>query len=503
MTNKSTWKDYIPYPIKSIYKSIQHIHKTIFGSQLKLYHSTTSIDLKPKNNQRSSTNSNPIKFKELLKSHCHHLFGDQAYYTPPIGMLSGHVQTLCCAATNSSMTDKVHYERKIIRVPDGGQIEIDFSPPGAFDNPKDTTPVLVLLHGLTGGSHESYVRAMVAPIIEQLGWRVMVTNFRGCAGSKVTSPKLYHAGATDDLRSSLFFLSHLIPAETHLHGIGFSLGANILAKYLGEEKEASLLRTGVVLANPWDLYHGNVYLESSFIQRIYSRVLAFSLRSMFKRHKECFISANQNNDQSMKVDVDLLFSDPYQTLYDFDTIVTRVLCGFPSTEHYYKTQSSARVVSGVRVPLLGLNAQDDVIATFKGVPIEATVDNPYLVLGITKNGGHLGWFEGILFGTKRFVTRPVLEWFKTLNDHTDCSPPRDSLPTEIPEIRIGGPMIRSADRPNEIGCQLIEIKSAKEMEGVGERVARETLKDAQSWEYLKLVLWDGGKAWRERKLKKD
>ncbi|EGG00639.1 alpha/beta hydrolase [Melampsora larici-populina 98AG31] len=501
MTNKSTWKDYI---LKPIHKYIQTLQKSILGAQLKLYHSTTSINLNPKTNSTSTTNQT-INFKQLLKTHCHHLFGDQAYYTPPLGMLSGHVQTLCCAATNSSVTDKVHYERKIIRVPDGGQIEIDFSPPGAFDNPKDPTPVLVLLHGLTGGSHESYVRAMVSPIIQDLGWRVMVTNFRGCAGSKVTSPKLYHAGATDDLRSSLFFLSHLIPAETHLHGIGFSLGANILAKYLGEEKEASVLRTGVVLANPWDLYNGNLYLESSFIQRIYSRVLAFSLRSMFKRHKEFFLTANQtqSNDSSMKVDIDLLFSDPYQTLYEFDTIVTRVLCGFPSTEHYYKTQSSANVVSHVRVPLLGLNALDDVIASSKGVPIHATVDNPYLVLGLTKNGGHLGWFEGILFGSKRFITRPVLEWFKTLNDHTDCSAPKDSLPQELSKVSIGGPMIKSITRPNEIGFQLIDIKSANEMECLGERVARETLKDAQSWEYLKLVLWDGGRSWRERKVKKD
>lgn len=117
--------------------------------------------------------------------------------------------------TNSSTTHQVHYERsvsspsssssssysllyiihhsKIIRVPDGGQIEIDFSPPRAFDDPHDSTPTLVVLHGLTGGSHESYVRAAICPIIAELGWRVMVPNFRGCAGAKVTSPKLYQS----------------------------------------------------------------------------------------------------------------------------------------------------------------------------------------------------------------------------------------------------------------------------------------------------------------------
>lgn len=93
-----------------------------------------------------------------------------------------------------------------------------------------------------------------------------------------TSSTRNSAGATDDLRCALLFLSHLVSPKTPLHGLGFSLGGNILSKYLGEEGDQSLLRTAVAVSNPWDLYKGHLFLESSFVQRTYSRVLAFSLR---------------------------------------------------------------------------------------------------------------------------------------------------------------------------------------------------------------------------------
>jgi len=50
---------------------------------------------------------------------------------------------------------------------------------------EDDTPIVIVLHGLTGGSHESYVRAVLAPAITPvdeggLGFRGIVVNSRGC-----------------------------------------------------------------------------------------------------------------------------------------------------------------------------------------------------------------------------------------------------------------------------------------------------------------------------------
>ena len=74
--------------------------------------------------------------------------------------------------------------RKYIRLPDGGTLGIDFTPPFSHNLDSDT-PIIITLHGLTGGSHESYVRDILAVACAPkhrggLGYRAVVANFRGC-----------------------------------------------------------------------------------------------------------------------------------------------------------------------------------------------------------------------------------------------------------------------------------------------------------------------------------
>jgi predicted alpha/beta-fold hydrolase len=60
-------------------------------------------------------------------------------------------------------------------------------------------------------------------------YRAIVINFRGCAESDITSPRLYSAAVTDDIRSVICYIRECIP-DAPLIGIGFSMGANILVK---------------------------------------------------------------------------------------------------------------------------------------------------------------------------------------------------------------------------------------------------------------------------------
>jgi predicted alpha/beta-fold hydrolase len=90
----------------------------------------------------------------------------------------------------------------------------------------DDTPMLVCLHGLTGGSHEVYLREVVAPLTAA-GWAACVINGRGCAQSKITTPWLFNARATWDLRQTVQYLQKEFPNRP-LYAVGFSLGANIM-----------------------------------------------------------------------------------------------------------------------------------------------------------------------------------------------------------------------------------------------------------------------------------
>lgn len=68
------------------------------------------------------------------------------------------------------------------------------------------------------------------------------------AGVPLTSPRLYSGGTTDDIRVALMYISATYP-KAPLLGIGFSLGANVLTRYLAEEGEHSRLKAGCVLAS--------------------------------------------------------------------------------------------------------------------------------------------------------------------------------------------------------------------------------------------------------------
>lgn len=92
----------------------------------------------------------------------------------------------------------------------------------------DSKPMLVLLHGLSGGSHEIYLRHVLAPLVEDGSWEACVVNSRGCAQTKITSGVLYNARATWDIRQTVKWLRKTFPNRP-LFAIGFSLGANILA----------------------------------------------------------------------------------------------------------------------------------------------------------------------------------------------------------------------------------------------------------------------------------
>ena len=64
----------------------------------------------------------------------------------------------------------------------------------------DSKPMLVVLHGLCGGSHEVYLRQAIAPLADTNQWEICVINARGCARSKITQGGLSNARETSDVR---------------------------------------------------------------------------------------------------------------------------------------------------------------------------------------------------------------------------------------------------------------------------------------------------------------
>eukprot|EP00923_Selenidium_pygospionis_P049003 GHVN01084373.1.p1 GENE.GHVN01084373.1~~GHVN01084373.1.p1 ORF type:complete len:577 (+),score=71.92 GHVN01084373.1:31-1761(+) len=92
--------------------------------------------------------------------------------------------------------------------------------------------IVVIIPGLNSNSRTFYIRAMAADACSR-GYTVAVILSRGVGGLPLHTPRLYCAGSTDDLHAGLSFIYGKHPNKK-LVCIGYSMGANTIAKYLGE-----------------------------------------------------------------------------------------------------------------------------------------------------------------------------------------------------------------------------------------------------------------------------
>ena len=247
----------------------------------------------------------------------------------------------------------------------------------------DDAPVLILMSGIAGGSHDKYLKHFLRRA-HRRGFRVVAFNCRGTSESPLTTPQFYSASFTGDIRAVVEELAGRWP-EAKLFAVGWSLGANILTNFLGEEGADAKLTAAVAMCNPFDLNACDDALQKGFFGTIYSRSMAGNMRKLFAPHAHLFAGLPK---------YDCALADAAKTVRDFDDAVTRVTFGFPSVDAYYEASSSRHKIPDVRVPLLVVQAADDPIAVHDAVPREAIRNNGHVVLVETESGGHLGWTAG-------------------------------------------------------------------------------------------------------------
>ncbi len=269
----------------------------------------------------------------------------------------------------------VPLRRERLELPDGDFLDLDFA--GARD---DDAPIVLVLHGLEGSTRRHYMLVTYHELLAR-GLRPVGMNFRGCSGEPNRLPRFYHSGDTDDLRYVLEHLAGRFPGVP-MGAIGFSLGGNVLLKYLGEEGDAAnrRLRAAVAISVPFDLAAGAATLERGLMGRIYTE---YFLRNLRKK-----VRAKANLLEGL-IDVEATLRA--RTLRAFDDAATAPLHGFADSADYYRRASSAPYLEQIRVATLLLQAEDDPFLPPNAIPRSAIAGNRFLVPGFTERGGHVGF----------------------------------------------------------------------------------------------------------------
>ncbi|KAK2628467.1 hypothetical protein QTJ16_001570 [Diplocarpon rosae] len=362
--------------------------------------------------------------------------------TPPCHLnpllFNGHLQTMWTIRKNDS--PPICYKRKLFEAEDpayAGSFAVDFAVSTLSEKDAtlpirttyfsdeafkeigslDSRPMLVMLHGLSGGSMEEYLLHVVGPLVaakDDKRWEACVVNSRGCAMHKITSSILFNARATWDLRQTVKWLRKTFPNRP-LFGAGFSLGANILTNYIGEEGAACQLKSAVIFSNPWNLDAGSVALQRTWLGReVYSRAMGGNLKKLIELHHDELA-------KNSALDFDKIRKVTY--LHEFDREVQGPTWGYPTAGAYYRDASSTDALFAIRIPLFAINAKDDPIAADEAMPYEEVKQTPYAILCTTSLGGHLSWFE---VGGSRWHARPAVNFLNKMAFEIDIENVVDS-----------------------------------------------------------------------------
>jgi predicted alpha/beta-fold hydrolase len=215
-------------------------------------------------------------------------------------------------------------------------------------------------------------------------------HFRGCSGEANRLPRSYHSGETTDVDWFARELRRREPA-TPLAAVAYSLGGNVLLKWLGESGTDNPLKAAVAVSIPFELGTAADCMESGF-SRVYQWYLIRNLRKAVRAKM-----ANGSFGLPL-ADTEL---DRLRSFREFDDALTAPMHGFESAHDYYERCSSRQFVSRIETPTLVLHAADDPLMHSRAIP-RPEERSAHVAFEVSRSGGHVGFVSGSWPWTARY-----------------------------------------------------------------------------------------------------
>ena len=292
-----------------------------------------------------------------------------ACFKPAWWLPGPHLQTIWPALFRKR--PRLDLVRERVELPDGDFVDL------AWTNHGSGACVLVL-HGLEGDLHSHYAAGILHGLHEA-GFRAVFMHFRGCSGEPNRLARSYHSGDTGDLTHILGHIrrKHAQPVSA---AVGFSLGGNVLLKWLGEHEARSSLKAAVAVSVPFRLNDAAQRLDIGW-SRLYRDHLLRRMRTAYRRKLARLPSP-------LRLDVGRL-----KSLYEFDDKITAPLHGFESADDYYHRSSSRPYLKRIHTKTLILHARDDPFMWPGTIPESAEL-SAHTFLEVSERGGHVGFVSG-------------------------------------------------------------------------------------------------------------
>jgi len=244
------------------------------------------------------------------------------------------------------------------------------------ENPQSGKPAIVIAHGLTGCQDSFYVLNSARFWLDR-GHAVLRLNLRAAGPSRRLCSEQYHAGRSRDIATAFAGL----PADLTRSGviaIGYSLGGNILLKYLGEEGANTPVHFAAAVSAPIDL--------AATAQRFHRARNWGYQRWLLSRMKGEATAPGAALDEDERRAI-----KQARSVWAFDDTYIAPRNGFDGAEDYYARCSALGFLAGIAVPTVLVQSRDD--PWIPSAPYEAArrLGNRNLTVRLTDRGGHVGF----------------------------------------------------------------------------------------------------------------
>ncbi|MGR9012151.1 MAG: hydrolase [Gammaproteobacteria bacterium] len=319
-------------------------------------------------------------------------------FKPAWWLCNSHLQTLYPALLRNT-PNPPDYRRERLTTPDSDFIDIDYCGTG-------TQPLIMLIHGLTGSAQSGYIKGLQSALFKQ-GLRSAAINLRGCSGSPNNRARSYHSGETEDLHF-LYQTLRLREPDTPLGVAGFSLGGNVVLKWLGEQGDSLDLFAAVAVSVPLLLGVCATKLDNGF-SKFYRVNLLRELKA-YMQAKLHHLERSGQTEEAAKVRA-LGDLSNIRSFWQYDDRVVAKLHGFNDVHDYYRRSSSRQYLKSISVPTLLIQAIDDPFMTQEVLP-ELNELSPQVQVQFSRHGGHVGFISGsIPFKPEYWLDQRIPEFF--------------------------------------------------------------------------------------------
>jgi uncharacterized protein len=320
-------------------------------------------------------------------------------FKPAWWLNNAHLQTLYPALMRK-MQPPPGLRRERLLTPDNDFIDIDWCGEG-------NQPLVILLHGLNGSSHSCYIRGLQIALLTE-GFRSVALNFRGCSGEFNYLARCYHSGETEDIN---FLYQTLRQREPYapIAAVGFSLGGNVLLKWLGEQGNKLSLFAAIAVSVPLVLSTCATKLDNGF-----SIIYRENLLCELKRHvraKQRHLEKLGKLQEAGKIER-LGDLSSIKSFWQYDDCVVARLHGFKNVQDYYRRSSSRQFLKSIAITTLLIQDRDDPFMTEEVLPDLGELSSS-IYLEVTQGGGHVGFIAGeIPFKPDYWLEQRIPEFLK-------------------------------------------------------------------------------------------